>query len=1011
MKKLILISAVLQFLIFTIAFPQKDWVKLEGNPVLEPGQTGSWDDESTDLGCVLFDGTIYHMWYAGFDGVHYRIGHATSHDGIVWTKDPQNPVLDVGDPGTWEESLVYMPTIILKDAVFHMYYDGAWGWIEKIGHATSNDGTNWTKDPNNPVLDIGASGSWDDTQVFPMAGSVIYDEDKFKMWFGGCNSSNHWQIGYATSNDGFVWTKENANNPVMGPGSAEEWDSHSVIPGTVRWDGGQYTIWYSGCTTSNRWRVGYATSPDGINWAKYLCNPALDFGDAGSWDFQQAWDASVIYDSITQNYMMWYTGGPFNEGRMGFATSRSSQIIRVPCDYLTIQEGIDAASNGDTVLVAEGTYYENVRFIGKAITLGSEYIMDGDPDHITNTIINGSQPANSDSAACVMFVNSEDTSSILNGFTITEGSGVYRTDWQVRSGGGIYATSASAKIVNNYIVYNEVVGDRAGGAGISFFGEGSNNLAVIDNNTVSHNTSISNGFSAYAGGISLLVSGVIKNNIIEYNTCINDTEMADGGGIEIETYFNDPLQYVYIHNNVIRHNTLDGITSAIGAGIMSLGVSCNLSNNIITNNQANAVDFSSGGGFYFNEARDSIVVIHNNIVNNNSCASLNTWGGGARVRTCKTPYITDNEFNNNILDGEELAIGGGLVINRPVENAIISGNEFVNNNISNGNTYGGGFSIYKADTIPVMFDKNLVADNYAGNAGGIYSRNSYNTTISNNVISENLGAGQGGGIRFWHWVKKDDSENSTDREEISAIPLSPKGNKFNPLVINNTFFDNTSTSGGGIFSNHPSEIPILLNTLFWKNSAPHANDVYIDGGAMMNIEFCNIDSLEITGNWTGIGNITEDPLFSDTNCHISGGPCHNAGIDEIEIGGVTYYAPEKDYDGNWRPQGPSWDIGADECLMVGISQFTEPESDFSLKINPNPTSGFINISYTFNDDMSFALSILNVRGELLDSYNYNHQISGEQSLKLDLSYLPNGIYFIRLQAGNQVETTKVVLLK
>ena len=144
----------------------------------------------------------------------------------------------------------------------------------------------------------------------------------------------------------------------------------------------------------------------------------------------------------------------------------------------------EAEKLGYIVLVAEGTYYENVRFMGKAITLGSEYIMDGDTDHIINTIINGNQPTNSDSAACVMFVHSEDTNSILNGFTITEGSGVYRADLQVRSGGGIYARSASAKIVNNTIIYNEVEGDRAGGAGISFFGDGSNNLAVIDNNIV-----------------------------------------------------------------------------------------------------------------------------------------------------------------------------------------------------------------------------------------------------------------------------------------------------------------------------------------------------------------------------------------------------------------------------------------------------------------------------------------------------------------------------------------------
>jgi len=320
MKKCILFFIAFQFLFFTNVFPQTDWEKYEGNPILEPGPSGSWDDESI-LGCsVLFDGTIYHMWYGGFDGVHYRIGHATSNDGIAWTKDPQNPVLDVA-LGSWEESAVYMPCVLLIESVFHMYYDGALGWIERIGHATSSDGTNWTKDPLNPVLDLGPSGSWDEVQVFPMAGSVIFDNGIYEMWFGGCNASNVWQIGYATSHDGSVWTKDEVNNPVMVPGASGQWDDNSVIPGTVLWNGSTFDIWYSGTALDNRWRVGYATSTDGISWTKYLLNPVLDYGMVGSWDHQQAWNSSVILDSADQIYKMWYTGGSFDNGSIGFATS------------------------------------------------------------------------------------------------------------------------------------------------------------------------------------------------------------------------------------------------------------------------------------------------------------------------------------------------------------------------------------------------------------------------------------------------------------------------------------------------------------------------------------------------------------------------------------------------------------------------------------------------------------------------------------------------------------------
>jgi len=123
------------------------------------------------------------------------------------------------------------------------------------------------------------------------------------------------------------------------------------------------------------------------------------------------------------------------------SVSPAGRIRRVPSDYRTIQEAIDSAAPGDTVLVAPGRYQENIRFRGKGIVVASEYLMKRDPALVQRTIIDGSHPAHADTASVVMFVEQEDTTAVLLGFTITGGKGTVWTDARdktlYREGGGI----------------------------------------------------------------------------------------------------------------------------------------------------------------------------------------------------------------------------------------------------------------------------------------------------------------------------------------------------------------------------------------------------------------------------------------------------------------------------------------------------------------------------------------------------------------------------------------------
>ena len=141
------------------------------------------------------------------------------------------------------------------------------------------------------------------------------------------------------------------------------------------------------------------------------------------------------------------------------------QIINVPADQPTIQSAINISVDGDTVLVADGTYFENINFKGKAITLASLFLIDGDEAHIDSTIINGSQPSHPDSGSVVFFITDENTTTVLYGFTITGGSGTKNNvGWY--GAGGILVHGCGGNIQHNKIIGNTIKAYKAFGAGI-----------------------------------------------------------------------------------------------------------------------------------------------------------------------------------------------------------------------------------------------------------------------------------------------------------------------------------------------------------------------------------------------------------------------------------------------------------------------------------------------------------------------------------------------------------------
>src|SRR6185437_161009 len=132
--------------------------------------------------------------------------------------------------------------------------------------------------------------------------------------------------------------------------------------------------------------------------------------------------------------------------------------LKVPLNYPTIQAAILASNNTDTVAVSPGTYFENINFRGKKILVTSLFYLTKDTSYISSTIINGSTPTNPDTASCVLFNSGEDSTSILQGFTLTGGKGTKWTDIHgagtYREGGGILMDVCSPTIRYNIIINN-----------------------------------------------------------------------------------------------------------------------------------------------------------------------------------------------------------------------------------------------------------------------------------------------------------------------------------------------------------------------------------------------------------------------------------------------------------------------------------------------------------------------------------------------------------------------------
>jgi hypothetical protein len=235
--------------------------------------------------------------------------------------------------------------------------------------------------------------------------------------------------------------------------------------------------------------------------------------------------------------------------------------------------------------------------------------------------------------------------------------------------------------------------------------------------------------------------------------------------------------------------------------------------------------------------------------------------------------------------------GGGMYIgffsSPTVSNCTFSGN-------STGG-YGGGMRNYYFSN-PTIRDCTFIGNSSEAGGGGMYNYHYSNPTVTNCTFTGNSAYIYGGGMNNIYYSHPTVTNctftgNSTDWWSGGMYNWDS-----NPTVIHCTFSGNSASYGGGMY-NWRSD-PTTINSILWTNT----------GGTIDNDEcWPSVNYSNVEGGYFGVGNIDTDPLFVDPENYdyhlLDESPCVDSGTDA----GVY-----DDFEGDIRPLGYGFDMGADE---------------------------------------------------------------------------------------------------
>ena len=359
-----------------------------------------------------------------------------------------------------------------------------------------------------------------------------------------------------------------------------------------------------------------------------------------------------------------------------------AETLGVPVPFATIQSAVDAAFDGDLVLVEPGTYVGSVDFLGKAITVMSS-------SGAEHTILQGTHEG-----TVVLFTSGEGREAVLDGFTVRGGHGTIIESGRCL-GGGIFCRGSSPTIRNNTITENfanclrEHLPSSGGG------------IAALDGEPLIEGNRIEANEADLGAGI-YVEGGVISSNWILQNS---------GMGIYL-------AGTVSVLDNVIENNADSGVRGTLGGG--------EIRRNTVAGNRS--TETAAPGlhvlGTFGSEITD------NRIYGNHS-VDRTALGGGAYLSGIRL-------FARNVVEYNTAGRGAGIVVRAGLSRIV--GN-VIRHNVAEGE--GGGIYSIASEA---GFVHNMVVHNIAGTrGGGMYDASVSGSHICNTFAGNTAGS-EGGGL-------------------------------------------------------------------------------------------------------------------------------------------------------------------------------------------------------------------------------------------------------------------------